>query len=230
MFNKTLALLALLLAATGVGAAGNDGILARVDAWRLPAESLEFTRHGKVEKARQYRIWVAPGRRTLALFQHPSERGQKVLMLDDAFWLFIPNAARPVRITPLQKLIGDAAVGDIASLSLADDYTVESSAGEAGDLRLELAARRSGVTYARVVMYVDPRTFAPRRAKFHASSGKLLKEAVFEIDDKLVRSMRISDAVEPDRVTRVRYLARHARKFADEIFNPAYLARNPELK
>lgn len=236
MFDRILALLAILMAASTVSAAGNEDVLRKIDAWRLPAESLEveteveFTRHGAVEKTRQYRVWVAPGRRTLALFQHPSERGQKALMLDDAFWLFMPNAARPVRITPLQKLIGDAAVGDIASLSLAEDYAVEAVANEEGALRLDLAAKRPGVTYAKMVVYADSRTFAPLRARLHAAGGKLLKEASFENDRKLVTAMLIADAVEPDRQTRVRYVARHARKFADETFNPVYLSRNPELK
>jgi hypothetical protein len=51
-----------------------------------------------------------------------AEAGQKVLMLGDDFWLLMPGSQRPLRITPSQKLLGDASTGDIATLSWADDY------------------------------------------------------------------------------------------------------------
>ena len=45
--------------------------------------------------------------------QSPAEKGQKVLMLGDDFWLLMPDSQRPLRITPMQKLLGDASTGDI---------------------------------------------------------------------------------------------------------------------
>lgn len=234
--RKFLFVVMLLLVAGIAQAASNDNLLAKIDAWRLTDESLEvetevaFVHRGVVEKTRQYRVWIAPGRRSLALFQHPAERGQKALMHEDAFWLFLPNAARPVRITPLQKLIGDAAVGDIASLSLADDYQVEKVTVEDGSTRLDLSAKRSSVTYAKMVLWTDSKTHAPQRASLYAAGGRLLKETTFESDRRQVNAMRITDAVEPERVTNVRYLSRKARKFSEETFNPAYLARNPDLQ
>jgi len=42
-----------------------------------------------------------------------------VLMLGDDFWLLMPSSQRPLRITPMQKLLGDASTGDIATLSWA---------------------------------------------------------------------------------------------------------------
>lgn len=236
LFHVRLLALLLLMLSASAGAVDGEDLLVKIDRWRLPAASLEvetevdFIRGGVTEKTRRYRVWVAPGRRTLALFQHPAERGQKALMLEDAYWLFLPGAARPVRVTPLQKLVGDASVGDIAALSLADDYRVEASRVEEGILRANLSARRPGVTYASIVMDVDPGSFAPLRARFHAAGGRLLKEAVFVRDRNLVTAMELADAVETDRLTRVRYVARHPREFPAGIFNPAYLARNPELK
>jgi hypothetical protein len=52
----------------------------------------------------------------------PAEPGQKVLMLGDDFWLLMPGSQRAMRITPMQKLLGDASTGDIATMNWADDY------------------------------------------------------------------------------------------------------------
>ena len=62
-------------------------------------------------------------RQSLVLMQSPAEKGQKVLMLGDDFWLLMPESQRPLRITPMQKLLGAASTGDIASMSWADDYS-----------------------------------------------------------------------------------------------------------
>jgi hypothetical protein len=44
-------------------------------------------------------------------------------MLGDDFWLLLPGSQRPLRITPSQKLLGDASTGDIATMRWADDYS-----------------------------------------------------------------------------------------------------------
>ena len=42
--------------------------------------------------------------------------------ISDDFWLLMPGTQRPMRITPSQKLLGDASTGDIATLSWSEDY------------------------------------------------------------------------------------------------------------
>jgi hypothetical protein len=52
----------------------------------------------------------------------PAERGQKLLMQGDDFWLMMPASQRPLRITPMQKLLGEASTGDIATMTWGEDY------------------------------------------------------------------------------------------------------------
>jgi hypothetical protein len=114
-----------------------------------------------VDKERLYRVFAQTAHQSLVLMQSPAEKGQKVLMLGDDFWLLMPGSQRPMRITPMQKLLGDASTGDIATMSWADDYTGtlvgEERCGEAGAvapqqpcLHLSLSAARKGVTYQRI--------------------------------------------------------------------------------
>ena len=35
-------------------------------------------------------------------------------MLGDDMWVYLPDTSRPIRITPLERLSGDASNGDVA--------------------------------------------------------------------------------------------------------------------
>ena len=82
-----------------------------------------FNTDGIPDKERRYTVFAQAEHQSLVLMQSPAEKGQKVLMLGDDFWLLMPGSQRPLRITPMQKLLGDASTGDIATMSWADDYT-----------------------------------------------------------------------------------------------------------
>jgi hypothetical protein len=142
--------------------------------------------------------------------QSPAEKGQKVLMLGDDFWLLMPNSQRPLRITPMQKLLGDASTGDIATMSWAGDYTAtlvgeEPCAANSGadtklDVKIQekspsgahsvskvcyhlnLVASRKGVTYQRIELWLGQQQHEPVRANLFVQSDKLAKHARFVMD------------------------------------------------
>jgi hypothetical protein len=99
-------------------------------------------------------------------------------MLGDDFWLLMPGSQRPLRITPMQKLLGDASTGDIATLSWADDYTgswwaksLAASPGAAGPLPApEPDAGRKGVTYQRIELWLGKTRHEPVRADLYVQS------------------------------------------------------------
>lgn len=235
-------LLSLALLVPGITrAAGPDvkALLRDADAFRLPAASVEVEtevrlfRAGKLEKERRYSVFVKPGRRSLVLMRSPSEKGQKVLMRGDDFWLFLPSSQRPIRITPMQKLLGDASTGDVATMSWAEDYggTVsgEADVGGVRCLVLDLAAERAGVTYARQRLFLAADDHHPVRAELFVVSEKQAKEATFEVlrvDGRLqVSSMRLVDLLQAGRETVVAYLSRTPRSIPDEAYNPMFLTR-----
>ena len=102
------------LPAASALAADVKALLREADAYRLTDDASRVETEAKVfksgtlDKTRLYTVYVKPGRRSLVVFRSPSERGQKMLMLGDDFWLVMPSSQRPLRITPMQKLLGDA--------------------------------------------------------------------------------------------------------------------------
>ena len=113
-------------------------ILKAADSYRMGSDHLQvdtlvetFRADGSPDKERRYTVFAQSGRQSLVLMQSPAEKGQKVLMLGDDFWLLMPNSQRPLRITPMQKLLGDASTGDIATMSWSGDYTATLNGEEA---------------------------------------------------------------------------------------------------
>lgn len=222
-----------------LNAADVKALLKEADAYRLTAESLRVDTEVRTfkgdqpDKTRLYQVYVKPGRRSLVLFRSPSERGQKMLMLGDDFWLVLPSSQRPLRITPMQKLLGDASTGDIASLTWAEDYdgqvVGETLAGGVPCLKLDIAGQRKGVSYPRIVLYLAKEDRRPVEAELYVASDKLAKEARFRFGEvngrKVVTQMTLTDRIQRDRRTEVHYLARSPKTLGDEYYNPAFLVR-----
>lgn len=236
------AIVALLSLASAAPARAADvqALLRKADAYRLAdgamavETTLETFKAGVLDKERRYLVFVRPGRRSLVLSRSPVEKGQKILMLGDDFWMVLPSSQRPIRITPAQKLLGDAAAGDVATMAWADDYAGEVAGEEDVDgrpcLRLRLAARRRGVTYARVELWLSRADSRPVKADLYVASEKLAKRASFAVepvDGRLqVSAMTLVDQIQTSRQTVIRYLARRPRALPDAYFNPMFLSRN----
>jgi hypothetical protein len=215
-------------------------LLKQADAYRLDEGAnkvetvVELFKGGQLDKERRYTVYSKPGRRSLVLMRTPLEAGQKVLMLADQFWLLLPDSQRPLRITASQKLLGEAATGDIATMTWSEDYrgTLVGEADIKGRrcLQLELEAARSGVTYSRVVLFVDARSAMPVKADLFVNSGKRAKEAWYQagkLDGQTrVVAMTLIDDIQHERQTVIRYLSIVAQALPDAFFNPAALARN----
>ena len=228
----------LLLSSQALGA-DVKALLKEADAFRLATDAarveteVRVFRNGKPDKTRNYSVYVKPGRRSLVVFRSPSERGQKMLMLGDDFWLVLPSSQRPLRITPMQKLLGDASTGDVASLTWAEDYdgTIEGEAVAEGVpcLKLDITGQRNGVSYPRIVLYLAKNDRRPIQAELYVASDKLAKQASFRFGvvegRKQVTAMVLSDRIQTSRQTEVHYLARTPKSLPDEYYNAAFLVR-----
>lgn len=243
------ALAALLLGANAAlanGAPDVAALLKAADRYRgggleqqqIDTEIQQLAADGSVAKERRYKVLTQSGHRSLVLMQSPAEKGQKVLMLGDDFWLLLPGSQRPLRITPTQKLLGDASTGDIATLSWAEDYEGRIVGAERCDeapcLHLSLQALRKGVSYQRIELWVGMHRHEPLRAELFVQSDKLAKQARFVLDrpespQAVVSEMRLTDRLGNGRETRVRYLGRQPRQAPETWFNPMFLARHASL-
>jgi len=236
MFN--LLILLLLTALTGTVQADIQTILKQADNYRLPQDTVQVEttvvlyKKGKLDKERQYSVYIKPGRRSLVIFNSAVERGQKVLMLDDKFWMIMPKSRRPIRITPMQKLLGEASTGDIATMTWSEDYDGKISQkvviNQIPCLKLDLHSIRKGTTYARIELYVAQDGFWPVAANLYVASGKLAKRAYFSLGDVngQVNAMTLIDKIQRQRKTVIRYLSMTPREIPDKFYNPMYLVRN----
>lgn len=240
IYCVSLACLLLLLASASARGVEVAALLRQADSYRLEADAMQVEtevklfKSGKLEKERRYSVYLKAGRRSLVLMQSPGEKGQKVLMLGDAFWQIMPQSQRPIRITTMQKLLGDASVGDIATMNWSEDYdgtmAGESLVGEIPCLHLSLAARSKGVSYQRIELYLASQDARPIRADLYVASDKIAKQATFAVENvhgrPQVSSMTIVDQIQIGRETVIRYLSRRPRSVPDEYYNPMFLTRN----
>lgn len=223
-------------------------LLKDADRYRMSADNLQvdtqvtvLNADGSTDKERRYTVFAQSERKSLVLMLSPVEKGQKVLMLADDFWLLMPNTQRPMRITPMQKLLGDASTGDIATMNWAGDYTGTVVGEEpcAPDnkaicLHLSLQASRKGVTYQRIELWVGKTRHEPVRADLFVQSDKLAKQARFVMDKPtsptVVAEMVLVDQLSNKKETRIKYLGRKDRTVPAEWLNPMFLARSPVLE
>ena len=239
--------LTLALAALNVHAQDVPALLKAADRFRMGSANMQvdtliriFNADGSPDKERRYTVFAQVNHQSLVLMQSPAEKGQKVLMLGDDFWLLMPGSQRPLRITPMQKLLGDASTGDIATLSWADDYSGtlagEEPCGEPAQpcQHLSLTAARKGVTYQRIELWLGKAKHEPVKADLYVQSDKLAKQARF-ITDKpgaptQVTEMLLRDQLTTKKETQVRYLTRKEHTVPESWLNPMFLARNPALE
>jgi len=235
--NRTL--LILLLAAAPLRAADNDAasVLARADVFRNPipsfsvdVELMSVTPDGKSSTSR-FRVYGKGADRSIVEFTYPqTEKGKYLLMLRDAMWIYMPTASRPIRISPLQRLMGQASNGDVARTNFAADYDAKSVAEEGDAYVLDLVARDPAVAYNRVKLWIDKQSYEPRRADFYVVSGKLIKRANYRTygtmaGRRVVTEVEIEDLLRPGNRTTMRYANLTPKDNAEKMFTKDSLGK-----
>lgn len=140
------------------------------------------------------------------------DAGQQMLMLKAGLWVKLPRSSRTVRITPMQRLLGQASVGDIGRMRWQDDYaaryadTPETTVGGVAAWQLDLTALSDLATYPRVLAAVAKSDGRPLEASFFLKSGKAIKAVRFgpveKINDRQgIRRMEFRDLLKEDQRT-----------------------------
>lgn len=184
-------LLTLWPASLGSNAPSTDKIMERVDSIFSPNSdfSMRVTvtdkNNNKPQRVTRFKL-LAKGRdQTLLMTLAPeSNRGRNLLFNGLDFWIFLPSVRRPFRISLQERLTGEAANADLARANYSRDYNPRlvgiEKLGETRCYQLDLLAKSNAVPYYKVSMWVKTGTFAPIKAGFYASSGRLLKECFYE--------------------------------------------------
>jgi len=180
------------------------------------------------------------GDNTLAKYTAPAAMSDRmVLMVDRNMWFIRSGLKKPVSISPRQKLMGDAANGDIASTNYSEDYIAELVGNEAvqGETCyvLDLKAVNKNVTYDRIKYWVSKERLVGVKAEFYTLSGKLFKTADFRYDNRVkvdgreeipfISELVIHDAIQKDKVTMLKYSGVRVQPIPDSTFNLNVLVR-----
>lgn len=225
-----------LLSSTPLGASDKASELLRLaDQFRPTFDSfvtrvkLTNADEGKVIDEAEFEVSVK-GDNSLVRFLSPRSKGQSVLMRGDDMWMFLPAVARPVRITPIQRLMGNVSNGDLARLRYAVDYGAVLAGATAIDGQvcdiLELTARRKAATYQKIRYTVRRSDARPMSAEYFLTSGKAVKRATFEaprgLGGRTILSRTVvTDTDRPRSVTTIELLSVVPKALADKIFNVA---------
>jgi outer membrane lipoprotein-sorting protein len=212
------------------GAEDAASVLARADVFRNPIASfsvdVELTAHtsdGRDETSR-FRVYGKGNDRSIVEFTFPqSEKGKYLLMLRDAMWIYMPTASRPIRISPLQRLMGQASNGDVARTNFSIDYNAKSLAEDGDAFVIELVAKDPAVAYNRVRLWLDKHSYEPRRADFYVVSGKLIKRATYKAygtmaGRRVVTEVQIDDLLRPGNSTVMHYANLTPKENAEKMF------------
>jgi len=147
--------------------------------------TLEVTSIVPEKEPRSNRLALSvKGLDSLVKFEAPArDKGKAMLFKHRELWFHAPRTKRLIRLTPAQRLLGEASNGDVAGTRFADDYEAELSRRETVNdtpcFVLDLKAVDRKVTYARIRYWVSEKGHRPVRSEHFAISGKLLKTAEY---------------------------------------------------
>lgn len=168
----------------------------------------------------------------------PRQKGELLLFNDRALWFLKPGLQKPVSISPRQRLMGQAANGDIASTQYARDYdgkiVGEESVNGVAAWKMELKAKAKNVTYDKIIYWVSKADRLAVKAEFLTVSGDVFKSAEFKYGNSIViagksypfiSEMKIQDAVNKENVTVIQYGKAKEASLQKSLFNVNNLAR-----
>ncbi len=246
------ALLASSLSLTQAWAAPSaQEILAASDAVRNPDKPFGLTttlieyRNGKQTDGSTLAVYSKADKsngqfRNLIRFVAPARDANKLMLKSgNDLWFYDPSNKASIRISPQQRLLGQAANGDIVTVNLAKDYQATLAAEEDvqdGEkqtrhcYKLALAAISQDVTYHHIEMWIDTSNNRPVKSRFYTESGKLLKTAYYRHYQKQLGQDRptetvIIDGLDPNWVTVLRLTDYAYREVPDVWLQRDYLAR-----
>jgi hypothetical protein len=249
------AALALLAAALPAEAADPEpsaaDIVGRSDQVRNPDKPFRLT-NTLVEyidgKARDHVVLVIYARedRTTLRFSNiaryvepPRDFGKIALLSPPSFWFYDPASKSSIRISPQQRLIGQASDADVLTVNLGRDYKAailgeetiqDADRKDRQCWHLELIAATEEAIYARMEYWIERSTYRSVKAKFYSDSGRLLKIAYYRKYQEQLGGVRptetvIIDAVDSKLVTTITASDYRYQDIPDAWFQRDFLPR-----
>ena len=158
--------------------------------------------------------------RSLVRYVAPARDANKLILLNGKdMWFYDPSGKASIRLSPQQRLLGQASNGDVVSVNFAKDYhatlaneedTTDGERQIRHCYKLALSASTPDATYHHIEMWVATTNNHPVKARFYTESGKMLKTAYYRHYQKVFgiespSEIVIIDGLDPNWVTVMRY-------------------------
>ena len=251
MRTQSFAFTLLFVASLSHAAPSAQEILAASDAVRNPDKPFSLTnsltefRDGKQTDGNTLIVYAKAEKsggqyQNLIRFVAPARDANKLMLkTGNDLWFYDPSSKASIRISPQQRLLGQAANGDVVTVNLSKDYSAQLLGEEDvtdGDrqvrhcYKLALAATSPDVTYHHIEMWIDTTNSHPVKSRFYTESNRLLKTAYyrhFETQLGVVRPTEtvIIDGLDTKWVTVMRFTDYAWRDIPDTWMQRDYLAR-----
>jgi hypothetical protein len=168
----------------------------------------------------------------------PKDRGNKILMVNGNMWFHKPGLSKAVPISQRQRLMGNAAYGDIAATNYADDYEAKSLDDESVNGEdcyvFDLKAKDSRAAYDRIKYWISKKRVVGVRADYFTVSGKKFKSASIENTNTVrvegevrpfISKITIYDNLVASNVTTLNFTKPVFRKLGSYIFDVNLLVK-----
>lgn len=244
-----LALAAPLMPASGASVESAQEIVAAADKVRNPDEPFRLTNTlveyigGQPRDRVALTVYAKQDQQThefknlVRYIAPPRDLGKMVLMNGTSMWFYDPSSKVSVRISPQQRLMGQASDGDVMTANFARDYTAKLLGEEMLEdadrqnrhcWHLDLTAATPDAVYSRIEYWVEEGSNRPVKGKFYSDSGRLLKIAYYHRYEEQLRGIRpaetiIIDAVDQNLVTTMTTSDMQAQDIPDSWFQREYL-------
>lgn len=169
----------------------------------------------------------------------PRDAGKLVLFNGTALWFYDPASKAAVRISPQQRLTGQASNGDVLTVNLQRDYKATLLGTESlqdadrqtrATWHLDLKAATTDAVYSRMELWLEQGTYRMVKGKFYSDSGRLLKIAYYRRYQEQLGVLRptetiLIDAVDSSLVTSVASSDMRLQDIPDAWFQRDFLPR-----
>jgi outer membrane lipoprotein-sorting protein len=224
--------------------AATDKVRSPQGAYRVTVGLVEYANgraRDKVDLAVHAKLYPDTHRfKNLVCYQAPPrDTGKLVLLNGSNMWFYDPASKASIRISPQQRLMGQASDGDVVTVNLELDYVPkligedkiqDADHQEQAVWHLDLTAATNEAMYNHVEYWITKGTYRPVKGKFYSDSGRLLKIAYYRKYEEHLGGARptetiIIDAVDPSLVTKMTYSAFAPEDIKDVWFQRDYLPR-----
>lgn len=238
MIKKIIVMTLFLFGVIYTGRGEKSNILQEIDRYRVPYEQflirtkLTSYEGNTMKESAVFDAYINGEDKSLVIEKEGKNKDMKILYVDEKMWVQLPSSRRPIRITPIQRLMGQASNGDVAKIGFKADYSIENcdtvSLGDQRCYKLLLKAKRKTSTYHQINLYVLQESCKPIKAEFYLISGKHFKTAEF-IEyglfpgKLLLKKMVIYDELRTDCKTIFEYTLIQEKKLPLRYYNKNHL-------